>query len=1060
MKRNRSLTSMRGILFAFGWICSFCFVFAQTITVRGTVKDEDGELLVGVVVHVIGSEADKVKGTSTDTDGVFTLANIASNAKLRLSYVGMETQIVDVKGRKSIDVTMMLNEEMLEEVIIHGYGNLNRDEETATASHIKLGREAKERPVLSVSDLIQGRASGVQIVNNSGVPGSEITFNIRSVNSFSNHEPLIVVDGVIFESGSWSGGTTTGDVSQSSASPLLGNSALANLNPSDIASIEVLKDASATAIYGSRGSNGVVLITTKEGIPGRTKVEYNFNISTTKLTKHYDLLSSKEYMDYYNEAYKTEEERGTLPTTAKYPFPEGPNYDKNLSVDTDWQEEIYQTALSMDHQLSVSGGDKLSQFLVSGGYTNTEGVIKTSKLERYSTRINYNRRLSDKIRLVLNVAYSETQNEAVPQSVPAAANQAALSVISSALAREPFNRAYSEDDGYLVEDDVNSPLALLYGKKDSYKARSLLGRLNLSYEIMTGLVFRMNTSYTTNTNQRDTYFGRSTITGMQAPNGFAMMYDSEIRSYLGEYTISYNRRISRKSRMNVVAGYTWQETASRSKSISGSDFPSDDTWYYNLGLASTIQKPVAIFSPDSRLASVLSRAIYTFDGKYVAAFSGRYDGSSRLASGNKWNFFPSLSGAWNAEKESFIKKHRLFSQMKLRASWGITGNQSVGSGSSQARYSASSGAFGDNVRVGYIPTRFANPYLRWEKTYQWNVGVDMGVLKDRFKFTANFYNKIVKDLIGSVPLPASSGNTSYSGNMGKIRNTGLEFEGYAQIINNNKGLFSWDIDANISFNRNKILSLGDVEERMASNNYFGSVSTHSSRVGGPMYMFIGYLVDGVYQNQQEADAGPVDEAFQKNYPGSLKFVDSNGDKRINTADLVELGSPFPDYIFGITNSVRYRNLQLVIFVNGSIGNKIANLTRYRMDGLVATNRWNTSREAYENAWRGEGTSNTYPRPVLTSNQPYHGRLTNLILEDGSYVRLKNVTLSYDIPLKKLGVKLINSARVFVTGTNLLTFTNYSGYDPEVSGAGSRSPGVDFYTAPQGKTLTFGFNVGL
>lgn len=1057
MKKLKNLSIFKkGLAFILFWICTFSVLFSQTITVKGTVRDITNDPLIGVTLQVIEATTD-TKGTTTDVSGNFTLTNISPNARLRVSYVGMKTRIVEVNGRTSLNIILDEDQELLEEVIIHGYGNLTRDEETSSIASIKVEEMAKERHIVSVSDLIQGQAAGVQIVNNAGLPGSEITFNIRGVGSFSTHSPLVVIDGVIIDGGSYSGGSTGGDISEVSVSPFLGNSSLANLNPNDIASIEILKDASATAIYGSRASNGVVLITTKEGVPGKNKIEYNFNLSSTKLTRQYDLLGSREYMDYYNEAYATEEERGTLSPNTNYPYPEKA-YEENLLINTNWQDQVFQTALSMDHQLSISGGDKIAQYLISGGYTNLEGIIKTSKMERYSTRFNYNRMLSDKVRMIVNLTYTDTENHAVPHSVPAAANQAALSVISSALSRQPFNRDFTEDDLYRFEDDINNPLALIYGKKDVYRSKNLLGRLNLSYEPIQGLIFRMNTSYTGRINTRDTYFGRSTVTGKNAPNGYAMLWDNEVNTYIGEYTATYNRRLTSKSRMNLVTGFTWQETTGRAKSISATDFPSDDLLYYNLSLANSVRKPVTSFSPESKLASFIGRAVYSHSGKYVLAFSGRYDGSSRLAPGNRWNFFPSFSGAWNMERENFIRRYNLFSQMKIRASVGTTGSQAIGAGSSQEIYSATPGAFGNNVIVGYIPGRFANPNLKWERTYQWNVGVDLGIMRDRVKFTANYYNRESIDLIGSVPIPASTGYGSYRGNMGKIRNNGLEFEGSAQIFEVTKNTPGWDISANISFNRNKILSLGDVQERGASRNYFGSVTTHRSREGGPMYMFEGYLVEGVYQTQEEADAGPRDEAAPINYPGAHKFVDTNGDGYINTADLVELGSPFPDYIFGITNIFTYKNFQLSAFINGSVGNKIANLTRYRMDGLVATNRWNTSREAYENAWRGEGTTNTYTRPVLTANQPYNGRFTNLILEDGTYVRLKNVTISYQIPLTRLGIDFASSAKVFATGTNLITITNYSGYDPEVSGAGSTSPGVDFYTAPQGKTFTFGLNI--
>jgi len=1004
----------------------------------GIVKSNEGEPLQGVSVQVVGSPMTTV----TDAKGIFKIDFARNRARLIFSHVGYIRRTIDATAGTALSIEMTRNEHVIEDVVIVGYGELNKSEVAGAVSSIKLKDEAKERPVVAASDLIQGRVAGVQIVNNSGVPGSEITFNIRGVNSFSNHQPLIVIDGIPVDAGNYGPSSNLGDITQAAIAPYIENNGLANINPNDIASIEILKDAAATAIYGSRASNGVVLITTKSGIPGTNNVEYNFNISSTQVQKYYKVLDSKTYMDYYNEGY-VNDGRDSI-------YPHNDNYFERAAASSDWQRTILQNSLSQDHQLSLSGGDAKSQYAITGNYSDAKGIVLTSSLKRYAGRFNYSRDISDKLKVVLNAAYSDTKNNAIPQAVSASGATANLSLLSSALAFEPYNKAFTPQGDF--EEEVNNPLALLYNRSDIYTAKLLTSRLNASYNITKELNFKVNAGFNTRGNLRDTYFGSVTAMGAQAPNGFAIRFNDASENYVLEYTLNYIKVLAKKHRINAFMGYTWQEWKTNNQRFSGSDFPSDATLYYNMGLAGVVQKPSTGMTK-SALASYLGRAIYSYNNKYVLTATGRYDGSSRLSPKNRWSFFPSLAAAWNMDREAFMKG-KGFSMFKIRSSWGLTGNQSVSPGSSQAIYGSNSAVYGNNIEVGYIPSRFENPNLKWETTNQWNFGLDLGFKRNRYQLTTNYYHNTVRDQIGSFPLPADLGFSSYAANMGSVKNYGVELELSAGILEKK---FKWDVAGNISFNRNKVLSLGDLDERISARLYITSIPLHSSRVGGPMYMFQGFQVDGVYQNQAEVDAGPIDERGP-NEPGDLRFVDSNNDGKVNNADMIELGSPFPDYLFGLNNNFSYNNLSLNIFINGSIGNKIANLTTYRLSGLVATNRWNVLQEAYDNRWTGEGTSNYYPKAASNRHQPYHNRFTNMSLEDGSFVRLKNVTLSYKLPLEKMRVKAFKSIKFFATGTNLLTITKYSGYDPEVSGASSSSPGVDFFTAPAGRTYTFGLNI--
>lgn len=1047
------MLSTRTALMCLLFFCGTAKLLAQQNpnirTLEGRVVSEANSGLPDVNIILEEVVSRKRLTFSTNQSGAFTITPVFINRKYNMyfSHVGYTSDtIVNRSFPKSFnqEIVIRLKElkDVMDEVVVVGYGELKKSDVTGAISSIKIGDEAKNRPVSNLAELIQGKASGVQIINNSGMPGSSITFNIRGVSSFSDNSPLVIIDGVPVPADNYSQSSDDGGLVGSSLRPMVTNSQLATLNPNDVESIEILKDASSTAIYGSRASNGVVLITTKKGKQGRDRIEYNFNITSTELTKQYEVLNSKEYMDYVNEAYENDGKA--------VPYPHDSLYDQRVLTSRDWQDMIFQKGVSMDHQLSFSGGDAKTKYSVTANYNSAEGRIITSRFQRYSVRANLERKISNRLSLSLGTSYTEAISNAVPHSVAGGGTSNELGVMTMALAYQPFR---SEDWETLdIVADRQNPLALIYNRTDVYKNRSLSGRATLTYNILKGLNFKLNTSFFSYIGDRDFYSGHRTALGRNGPNGYAAVFNNRNYNYLAEYTFNYNRQF-KKHRINAVAGYTWQDWKNRGLIASAADFPSDATLYYNFNLANIINRPSQSFSNYS-LASYLGRAVYSYDNRYVLTLTGRYDGSTRLAKGNQWSFFPSVGASWNVTSEQFMKSQAIFKNLKFRASWGQSGNQVISPGSSQLTLFTNKAVFGNNIVVGYLPGNLANDQLRWETTSAWNWGTDMEFVNGRVRFSADYYIKDTKDQLGNYPLPMSTSYGSIPTNLGKIRNQGLDMDLSVDLI---KRKIEWTFSGNISFNRNKILDLGDLDEIITSRVYNDmSIPFQISQVGQSMYNFRGFLVDGIYQSQQEVDDGPVDTAVP-NTPGSLKFVDTNGDGEINEKDIVILGSPLPKYTFGITNDLSYKSFSLNALITSSMGNKIANLVRYRLEGMVATSLWNITKEAYDNRWTGEGSSNSYGKPTVTGT-PFNGRFTNSLLEDGSYVRLKSVTLGYQLPLRQMKMNRLQGVRVFVTGTNLITITKYKGYDPEVSTSGSTAPGVDNYTMPQGRSYTAGINV--
>ncbi len=1007
--------------------------------IKGKVSDENGAGLPGVSVVVKGTQL----GTTTDVNGKFSIDLPKDKTVLIFSFVGYSTLELIVDGGNPIAVTLLPDSRSLDEVVVVGYGELRKSDLTGAVAKLKAeGNE--DKPITSIDQLIQGRVSGVQITQNSGAPGSGMTFMIRGAASVTgSNQPLIILDGFPIESGQNALGATTGSDGWSSSAPAA--NPLASINPNDIESIEILKDASSTAIYGSRGANGVVIITTKKGKLKKDQITYTFRRDVSRLPKQISMLNTADFIKYANEA--------RLNSGLDSAF-RAPAIATTLPSDNNWQELIYQEAVSTEHQLSASGGDERTKYLVSANYANQIGIVKNSSFTRGSFRANVERQISSKIKLSTNFSASLNFNKSAQQNNNNGNPQGA--VVNGALTFRPFVAPFADAE----ETEPNTaaagnPLTVIQLALNHAQSQVYLANLRGDYKINKSLTFTVNGGVNATLSERNAFLPSGTFQGDQQ-NGVGYHGENKNINYLIENTLSYNKGFGKKHRLNAVGGYAWQEWTAKTFGVQASNFSTQTLLFYNFGLANNSVVPSNSYQKWG-LSSFIGRANYVFDNRFLVTLTGRADGATRLAPGNKWAFFPSAALGWNLHNESFLKNNKLIKELKLRVSYGVSGNQSIGVGSDLDRVFTQRVPIGTTIVTGLVPGALGNKNLGWETTTQWNAGLDVVLLKNRLKFGVEVYLKTTDDLLINLALPTSTGFGNYATNFGKVTNKGIEFDFSAAILN--KG-FTWDISGNISRNINNVDQLGGGVQ-LFGPNYFGGVNAINQPIstaleGYPIGAFFGYVHNGIYQTTDEIANGPKPIGTPR--AGDIKFKDVNGDGAITSADRTIIGNPYPDFVFGLTNDFSYKRFNLSVFIMGSLGQDIANLNRFQIDNMNYLGVNNIRREAYENRWTGEGTSNYYPAPRSTQTASFQN-LSSFLIEDGSFVRLKNVSLAYNFKTDK--IKWLRNAKVFASATNLLTFTNYKGYDPEVSANANSAltPGIDNGTIPQYRTYSVGATIG-
>ncbi len=990
-------------------LLAFFSAFAQAQTVKGTVSDSQGPL-PGVNVFLKESS----KGTTTDFDGNFVLQDVSKGATLVFSYIGYKPQEVIVSGA-DLNVTMQEDAQALEEVVVVGYGVQKKKDLTGSISSISTDDIQKTNTV-SLDQAIQGRAAGVTVSGTSGAPGASPTVRIRGTGTVNNSDPLYVIDGVPIND-------------------------IANFNMADAASIDVLKDASATAIYGSRGANGVILIETKKGSKRKTTVSYNVYTGVQNKIDNLDVLTGPQWAMLVNEA-------NTNDGTAIDPELANPGALPTYN----WKDAAYRSGFIQDHQLSISGGSEKSTYYISYGYISQDGILKESGYSRHNFRVNNTYQVGKKIKVGHNIQYSNSDRTSVPEVGGNPWQRAAF----VGYVTDPVSPIYAPDGSLGIpgySSAINALGLVEYGKRNR-KKESFFGNLFVELDLAEGLKFKSNYGLEITNVKSDNYVPEYFVgPTYNSPVSSYTLSRSENRVMVLSNTLNYLKVFKDKHNFNALLGQEIQNLNANNVQAERNEIPSSvANPTLGSGNVSTSTNNGGI--SESKLLSFFGRLNYNYDERYLITATYRFDGSSRFGENQRWGKFPSVALGWNVHNEHFYNIGFL-NQLKFRAGWGETGNQNIPNSSTFNTLNLNTNYIygADQVTtVGAAPLRPGNQDLKWETTVTKNVGVDLGLFNNSLTLTADYFIKNTTDLLLAIPILNTAGyKTSPYGNAGDIENKGFELTAnYRKSF----GDFSFNLGGNISFVKNKVISLADDGILIGSNR---SKDYSRTEAGHPIASFYGYEMIGIFQTQDEVDNSAV---LPKTQPGDVKYRDLNDDGIINDDDRKYIGSPFPDYTYGMNLDMNYKQFDFSMFFQGSQGNDILNHTIYWLEADLGTNMSTNML----NRWTGEGTSNTLPRVTFANNGVNMPKSSSRYVKDGSYLRLKNVQLGYSLPQDMLDKTPISSLRIYLAAQNLLTFTKYEGMDPEVgvdtsdNGTSPLDIGIDNGLYPSARTFTLGLNI--
>lgn len=1070
---NKTISDLRGLLTAL--LLCFALSAAAQVSVTGIVQDKTGEPLIGATVQEKGNTAN---GTATSIDGDFSLKVKSANATLLVSYVGMKSQEVALNGRTEVTIVLQDDSELLEEVVVVGYGTMKKSD--LAGASVSMNEDAiKGSLITNIDQSLQGRAAGVQAVTTSGAPGSSSSIRVRGQATLNaNAEPLYVIDGVIVQSNGSSGhslglGDALGNGSQSTISPL------STINPADIVSMEILKDASATAIYGAQGANGVVLITTKRGKAGEAKFSYDGSMAWSRQTKRLDIMNLREYAAYANEfvaqGYAKQD-----------PYLADPSI---LGVGTNWQDAIFRTAFQHQHQVSAQGGTDKVQYYVSGTYMDQEGTIIGSNFDRFGVRANLDANLKKWLKLGLSVNYTHSGED-----LKLADSDHGL--INYSLTTNPDIPVYDIDGNWatVVREGCYSPnpVAIAMNNTIALTRQKLNGNIFFDVNPLAGLTWHTEFGWDLNWSKADRYepvidlpnFSQD-INSSSVQNNYNSFW--QIKNY-----ITYSGKISKLDFSAMVGQECW-ESKYNYVSVSNTNLPND--LVQNPALGQGTQKFNYGFGSSS-MASFFTRETLNWDGKYLATYTYRYDGSSNFGPNNRWAGFHSVAAAWRFSSEKFFEPlTSWFNNGKLRFGWGQTGNANIegflwGSGID----SAIDTGFGPNTSTR--PIRIPNKDIKWESQEQTNIGLDLDFFNNRLGLVFDIYNKESKDMLMALTLPSyegtvgNEGNTLKApmGNFGHIRNRGFEISLTGRPF---VGDFEWTSEFQISFNENKLIALQNAASAPITGVGQWSDIVSMTIPGQPLYQFYGYVVEGVYRdledikNSPRAERYPADGvSFNRNntvWPGDIKYKDLNNDGKIDENDRTFIGNPWPKFTFGWNNTFRYKNFDLNIFLNGSYGNKVSNYMRIGLSAMTSswgnqlaevndhavlvpidpTKVYDDGRTWYDDIEnvRVSNWQTDVPR-ITPANPNSNNRFSTRYIEDGSYIRIKNIALGYTLPTKVVKRMHLENVRVNVNIQNLYTFTKYKGYDPEIgmSTQSNNVYGLDYGRYPSPTSYSFGLNL--
>ena len=1040
----------------------------QQKKVSGSVNDSDGMPLPGASVKVKGTNM----GTTTDFDGNFTLSNLSGENILIVSFVGFVTQELSVNAGEKVSITLEEDVSELDEVIVVGYGTLAK--KRVSGSVISVDSETiTDVPSLSPESSIIGQVAGVQVQQTSGEPGTSPTIKVRGTGSISaGNGPLFVIDGIPISRSLTSVGVNGGVAQRRAAFQPPPVNPLATLNPNDIESIQVLKDASSTAIYGSRGSNGVLIITTKSGsTSSEGKFSFDSFVSVQNVTNELDLMNSEELIDYTRDSRNNNYLSSVPGASVDDPIGPGDRGDTNFEMpesflnwdgtDTDWQDAIFNTGIVESYNLSyASPMEDKTNFFTSLSYYKQTGVLDKAEFERYNLLLNLNSQLTDKLDMDLRITPTITQNQRVPASAPYFARPPG--VVYSAIVHSPTVAPYNPDgtinqlnnQSYLGggTTTASNPLAVIDAVDDEINQFQTRASLGLTYDILPELSFKTFGGSYINLFNQDFYRGNSLLYRNSAEGeSYAQANSSTQINWIWENTLNYEKEFDNHY-VQATLGYTAQKDNLVIKQVLADNFPDDLVTTVSGGQVFAGNAVEEEFS----LASSILRLNYSYKDKYLFTGTVRSDRSSRFGSDNQTGYFPSFSTGWRLSEESFLESSEVISELKLRFSLGVTGNFKIPNYGSIGLLSPNNYNFSGNEVNGLQQSTLSNPDLTWETSEQANLGLELGLYQNRVFLLADFYSTRTSDLLLNASVSSVTGFQTTLLNLGEVENKGFEI---ALKSKNIVGEFSWSTDLNFSTNKNEVISLNEGNEPIFSAGSAGI--RHVTRVGDPIGSYYGYVVDGIYQNQSDIDSAPTDTQAPDPSPGDFRFKDIDGDGQITPDDRTVTGSYFPDFTWGINNRFNFKNIDFSFLLQGVEGNEILNLTsRHMKNGEANFNSY----AILNQRWKSEANpgNGSVPRADRqTGNHGNNNRPSSYQVEDGSYIRLRNMTLGYTFPTDGLlGNNNIDRLRFYITGTNIVTLTDYLGYNPEVSNISNSSltPGEDYGAYPLSRSFTAGINL--
>lgn len=974
----------------------------QTISGQVTDGETDGPL---PGVNVLGKGT--TTGTVTDINGNYRLTVSDEVTTLMFSSIGYTSEEVEINGQTSVNVVLLPDIQSLSEVVVVGYGSQKKSDITGSVSSVE-PKEFENEPIANVTQGLQGKVAGVNVTSGSGAPGGNMIVRIRGNSSvIGSNDPLYVIDGIPVQGGN-NGSTNL----------------LSTINPTDIESIEVLKDASATAIYGSRGSNGVILITTKSGKEGRNQVEFEAYTGFREIERQLDMMNSRQFAEIANERNRNDD----LPIIFN-------EIDTLTNVDTDWQDEIFRRGPIQNYSLAFSGGNEKTTYLISGSYFNEQGIIEGSDFNRGSVRLNLDQQVNDRLKVAGRFFVSRSVNNEIDDN----------NVLQSALNAPPFLPVYNPDGSYVDAATLkqysfspssgDNAVAIAKERLDQRTIDRLLGNVTGSYSLTDDLTLNVMLGVDQLNSERDLYSPRILESGL--PAGVGLQNFRKSTSFLNENTLSYNQKFGDKHAVNAVVGFTWQTEQDEFLTGQSNGFVTDALQNNILSAGENFAAPDNEFE-EWTLVSWLGRINYTLLDKYLFTLSGRADGSSRFGAGNKWGFFPSGAVAWRVSDEAFIQDNfSQLSNLKLRVSYGISGNQAIDPYESLQRFTDVGLAFGGTPTSGFAADNLGNPDLRWETTAEFNAGLEFGFWEQRVRASIDYYTKNTDDLLARVNLPPTSGFTTNIQNIGSTRNSGFEIQLGSDLIRTSKVI--WDVNFNAFRNVNEVTETASGQDIIAPTiDIIGSANI--VREGEPLSAFYGLKTDGLTEE------------------GLINYVDVNEDGEINDDDRVILGNPYPDLFYGLSSNFTYGNFSLRVSLVGEAGKTLWNNNIYRH--MNSFHRGSNQLAVVADRWTPENPNPNAPYPKATSG--LNQRPSDYYLEDASFLRIQNVRLNYNIPVSAFNTTIFQSANVYVSAQNLFTFTDYSWYTPDVNtfASGDLRIGIDQRTYPSARTFTVGLRVVL